>query len=102
MEISAPTLVDEIYEAAVLPERWPRVLDGLAQIADAEGTLLFSVAPGEPSWICSDAIRESILQWISSPHYPNNPRGARLVPINEPRFLTDFDAFTPEELEKED
>jgi hypothetical protein len=33
------TLVDRIYECAFAPERWPDVLDGLAQIADAEGAV---------------------------------------------------------------
>ena len=36
--------VDDIYEASVVPEHWPRVLDHLARIADAEGTLLFAAA----------------------------------------------------------
>ena len=39
-------LVDQIYEGAVVPERWINVLDQLAVIADAEGTLLFAAAPG--------------------------------------------------------
>ena len=42
------SLIDLIYEAAVVPERWIDVLDRLAEIADAEGTLLFAAAPGEP------------------------------------------------------
>jgi hypothetical protein len=34
-------IINEIYEAAILPEKWQAVLDRLAEMADAEGTLLF-------------------------------------------------------------
>jgi DNA-binding CsgD family transcriptional regulator len=94
-------LVDEIYEAAIVPERWKGVLDRLAHLADAEGALLFAAAPGQPRWLSSENIRPRIEAWVSSPFYESNPRGQRLVPIKEPRFLTDLDAFTPDELERE-
>jgi DNA-binding CsgD family transcriptional regulator len=94
-------LVDEIYEAAIVPERWDSVLNRLADLADAEGTLLFAAAPGRPRWLSSERIRTRIEAWVNSPFYQSNPRGQRLVPIKEPRFLTDLDAFTPEELERE-
>lgn len=94
-------LVEEIYEAAIVPERWKSVLDKLAKLADAEGALLFAAAPGQPRWLSSDSIRSRIEAWVNSPFYLNNPRGERLVPLKEPRFLTDLDAFTPEELERE-
>jgi len=94
-------LVDEIYEAAIVPERWKTVLDRLAALADAEGTLLFAAAPGQPRWLSSESIRSRIEAWVASPFFQNNPRGQRLVPIKEPRFLTDLDVFTTEELEHE-
>jgi DNA-binding CsgD family transcriptional regulator len=94
-------LVDEIYEAAIVPERWKAVLDRLAGIANAEGALLFAAAPGNPRWLASDNIHSRIEAWVNGPFYQDNPRGQRLVPTREPRFLTDLDAFTPEELERE-
>lgn len=100
-EMNFDRLVDEIYEAAIVPERWKDVLDRLARLANAEGALLFAAAPGNPRWLSSDNIRSRIEAWVNSPFYQNNPRGQRLVPIREPRFLTDLDAFTPEELERE-
>jgi len=94
-------LVDEIYEAAIVPEHWKGVLDRLANFASAEGALLFAAAPGHPRWLSSDTIRSRIELWVNSPYYQNNPRGQRLVPTREARFLTDLDAFTPDELERE-
>jgi DNA-binding CsgD family transcriptional regulator len=94
-------LVDEIYEAAVIPDRWIGVLDRLAHLAEAEGTLLFAAAPGEPRWLSSEKIQSRIQSWVESPFYKSNPRGERLVPTRESRFLTDLDAFTLEELDRE-
>ena len=90
-------LVDEIYEAAIVPERWKGVLDRLANLADAEGALLFAAAPGQPRWLSSDNIRSRVELWVNSPFYQNDPRGQRLVPIKEPRFLTDLDAPAQEQ-----
>jgi DNA-binding CsgD family transcriptional regulator len=94
--------VDEIYEAAVLPEKWGPILDRLAEIANAEGTLLFAAGPGIPRWLASTAIESTIAEWTQSRWFLDNPRGQRLVPINEPRFLTDFDALTIEEIDASD
>lgn len=94
-------LVDEIYEAAIVPEHWKGVLDRLADFANAEGALLFAAAPAQPRWLSSDTIRSRVELWVNSPFYQNNPRGQRLVPTQEARFLTDLDAFSLEELERE-
>jgi DNA-binding CsgD family transcriptional regulator len=94
-------LVDEIYEAAVVPERWKAVLDRLAALAEAEGALLFAAAPGQPRWLSSDSIQSRVEDWVSGPFFQDNPRGQRMVPLKQPRFLTDLDVFTAEELEHE-
>jgi hypothetical protein len=94
--------INEVYEAAILPDKWQGVLDGLAEMADAEGTLLFAAGPGVPRWISSNAIQATIIEWTRSKWYLDNPRTQRLVPINEPRFLTDFDVLTIEEIDASD
>jgi DNA-binding CsgD family transcriptional regulator len=100
--VAVDPLIDDIYEAAIVPEKWQSVLDRLAQIADAEGTLLFAAGPGMPRWLSSSAIRGFIEEWIASKWYLDNPRGQRLVPLDEPRFLTDLDALTIEEINASD
>jgi DNA-binding CsgD family transcriptional regulator len=94
--------IDDIYEAAIVPEKWQAVLDRLAQVADAEGTLLFAAGPGVPRWLASKAIYDRVEEWTTSKWFLDNPRGQRLVPIEEPRFLTDLDALTPQEIEASD
>lgn len=99
--VNYETLVDEIYEAGVVPEHWPQVFDRLAGMADAEGTMLFAVAPGAPRFISSARIHDRIDRWTRSPFAQRNPRSDRLIPPDETRFLTDLDKFTLEELENE-
>jgi DNA-binding CsgD family transcriptional regulator len=95
-------LINDIYEAAIVPDKWQAVLDRLAEIADAEGTLLFAAGPGVPRWVSSESIQSVIVEWTQSKWFLDNPRGHRLVPINEPRFLTDLDALTIDEIDASD
>lgn len=95
------TLVDEIYEASVMADRWPRLLDRLTAIADGVGGVIFAAAPGQPRWLSSDSISAGIDRWTRSPYAQRNPRSERLVPNTEARFLTDLDRFTEAELDAE-
>lgn len=99
--VNYETLVDQIYEAGVIPDQWPHVFDRLAEMADAEGAMLFAVAPGAPRFISSAKIHDRIDRWTRSPFAQRNPRSDRLIPPDETRFLTDLDKFTLEELENE-
>jgi DNA-binding CsgD family transcriptional regulator len=94
-------LVDKIYEAAVLPQNWTAVLDGMAEISGGAGTLLFADTPSSMQLICSPSIRAFCDDWLSGPWVEQNARGQRLIPIREPRFLTDLDGFSAEEIERE-
>lgn len=98
MDTSA--VLDEIYEAALVPELWYRTLDRMAEIAGGEGTLLFATDLATSQFICSPSIA-AVLQEFYNEGWAGerNERGNRLVPIREPRFLTDLDAFTPAELD---
>lgn len=95
------SLVDRIYEAAVVPQQWTSVLDGMAQISGGVGTLLFADTPSNMQLICSPSIRDFCDYWVSSRWLEDNTRGQRLIPIREPRFLTDLDGFSPKELDSE-
>lgn len=99
--MDAASLIDDIYEAAVIPARWLHVLDSMATLSDGEGTLLFAHTPSNAQWIASHAIHDLTASWMNSKWANNNPRGQRLIPIREPRFLTDLDALTLEEIERE-
>lgn len=94
-------LIDTIYEASVAPECWPRVLDGIAACCDAEGALLVVAQREDVRWLCSPAITKTVAIWIESGDFGHDARSARIAAKREPRFHTDLDAFTAEELERE-
>jgi hypothetical protein len=103
MGVDPDRIIDGIYEAAVVPELWRRVLDDLARVGNAEGALFYAAQPGVPKWISSERIEPDIAAWASSDWLlkQKDTRAARLIPIIEPRFLTDLHAFDLEELERE-
>ncbi len=99
--MSAHPLIDQIYEAAAVPSLWTGVLDGIADIAGAEGTILFVAAPGPTRWISSEAVAPAFAEFVADGWVNHNPRGERLIPPTDPCFLTDLDALTPEEMDEE-
>ena len=91
-------IVDEIYEAAVVPGMWVNILDRMAEISGGEGTLMFAEAHKGSQQLCSESIKEVVQRWTSEGWAENDERAARLIPRTEPRFLTDLDAFDIDEL----
>jgi DNA-binding CsgD family transcriptional regulator len=96
--ISIDSIIEEIYRASITPERWYNVLNRMVEISGAEGALLFTSGVGLMRWICSPQITPIVREWIESGWVDRNSR-KRLISKTEPRFLTDHDGFTPEELE---
>lgn len=100
LDMDTSAVLDEIYEAALVPELWYRTLDRMAEIAGGEGTLLFATDLATSQFICSPNIAAVLQEFFDDGWAERNERGNRLVPIKEPRFLTDLDAFTAEELDR--
>ncbi len=92
--------IDLVYEASLLPDQWPLVLDEMAKACSAEGGILFVDNPEQMRWSCSKNLSPLVEEWVGSEWLHRNDRGNRLIPRREPRFLTDLDAFTPEELDR--
>ena len=102
MPESINTVVDDIYEASVLPELWPSVLERVGRITDSWGAALFT----------ADSKRSVRFQATEnySPHIErvdyavmqrNNPRPARALARKHAGFLADLDLCTPAELEND-
>jgi DNA-binding CsgD family transcriptional regulator len=94
-------LVDQIYEAAVLPDRWPAVLQELAAIGDGEGGLLFTIDANNQRWIGSPDIVDRMKEYIAAGWPARTDRPARLLAKRHAGFIDDLDVYTPEELETE-
>ncbi len=94
-------LIDTIYEASVAPEHWARVLDAIAAACDAAGALMVVATREDLRWVASPAIAKTVAALVAHGDFGRDGRSARLVSRREPRFHTDLDVFTAEELERE-
>ncbi len=94
-------VVDQIYEAAVIPELWPAVLDQISTIPDAVGGILFATDLRATRWVASDGIADIFDKFIAGGWMERNPRPQRLAAARYAGFVVDHDYFTQEELDRE-
>lgn len=93
-------LVDQIYEAAALPELWPDVLTKIAKAAGAWGAALFVMErPQSMNFVSTENYRSCIEQFVTFADQANNPRPQRALERKHAGFLSDLDLCTIEELQ---
>ena len=95
------TLTDRIYEAAVVPEKWPDVLDEMSRAVGGAGGILFTANPERIRWTSSADIHGLFEEFIRGGWAAINPRPGRLGPLGSVGFVQDLDAFTLEEIEND-
>ena len=93
-----------IYEAAIVPEKWASVLDAITGLSGAAGGVFFGVSTVATSWIASAGLKNDMAEFVSSGWAARNTRmeiglakGLQYVP----RFVTESDYYTPDELDRE-
>lgn len=91
-------LIDLIYEAAVVPEKWPHLLGLLSQQVNGSGGILFTAGSGGTAWTASPDIWPVFDAFVRTGWHAKNPRPVRLGRLNYPGFVRDSDHFTPEEI----
>lgn len=93
------TLIDEIYEAAFVPERCVALLEKLAALVACEQAFIFSTEGKTlTSAIGNSASLGTIERIVSEDWMPRNPQAARTIALGEPRFIIDHDIFSDEEI----
>jgi DNA-binding CsgD family transcriptional regulator len=93
--------IDQIYEASFIPEKWPALLDGLAQAVEGMGGYLFTISQGASAYVASDAVAPHVEAFMREGWMAVNARAARAEALAHPGFITDLDAFSEQELESE-
>ncbi|HUO54017.1 MAG TPA: hypothetical protein VMU18_04720, partial [Rhodoblastus sp.] len=93
--------VDRIYEAAVVPEMWPEVLEAIAVPAQSVGAVLFSANSNYEGWTASPGFAEIFRNFIADGWAARNPRPARGLARNIRGFFTDHDLFTQDEIDSD-
>lgn len=95
---------ESVYEAALVPDRWPTALERLAQCADGFGAVLFSVTEWSTHWAASPELRPTMAAFVEEGWAARNSRmanGLRKGLHLEPRFVTEADYYGPGELEQD-
>ena len=97
-------IIDRIYEAAAVPELWKTVLDVLGAVVDCDKAAIIATSPSGreyTKWL-ANARGHAFMEWFPTSSWASrNVQMARMMAVNEPRFITDLDVFTMEELDAE-
>jgi len=95
------TLIDRIYEAAVVPEKWPAVLEELTERTEASFASMIAVDDVVVRWTGTPAAIRLIDEYKAVEHVSPNIRIPRVIAKRHPGFLTDFDLLTREEIDND-
>jgi DNA-binding CsgD family transcriptional regulator len=92
-------LIDRIYECAFVPELWPDVLDGLAQLSDSHGGLLFSARDRVLNWTSSANLNGVFRSYVEDGWFKKCPRRVCLFGRSLPAFFVEHDFWTEDQLD---
>lgn len=95
-------IIQDIYEAAALPERWPRVLERIGRSVDTPGIVLLSHRSDAWSgYAVSKPLEHDFLQYLGTDIVSRSQTTSRLLGRDWPGFLSNLDLFSPAEWEEE-
>jgi DNA-binding CsgD family transcriptional regulator len=96
---SSSTLIDRIYEAAVIPELWRDTCTILAREIDAYSAAVFSLS-GDSTyrWISTENVREIFEEFSRSEARFTNMRPRRALELSPGIFARDSDIMTDDEI----
>jgi DNA-binding CsgD family transcriptional regulator len=96
-------LVDRIYESSLVPELWPGVLAELERLVDVGGSggALFITKADVQFWTASPRAHDRVKRGVQQGWFRRGQVIPRLFAARHAGFLTDLDAFSPEELDQE-
>lgn len=92
-------IIDQIYEAALIPDLWPTVLDTVSGMSGSVGgALLATGGLHPPRWAASATVATALNAFATGNAWKNNKRPERWLAGKHPGFTRCVDLFTPEEL----
>lgn len=96
------TLIDRIYEAAFVPERWRDVLDEIACHSGSEtGALLIYRDEERPRWRASEKIDAILGDYCTSDAWQRSELTPYMLAVPPAAFFYDADYFPTEVLERD-
>jgi hypothetical protein len=99
-EALAP-VTGRVLEAALLGEGWPEALSRFAEAAGVTGAVIVNdAAQGRTTLLPTESVAEPVADYRVG-KTPPDPRAALVSPRFGDGFVTDFDAFTPDEIRRD-
>jgi DNA-binding CsgD family transcriptional regulator len=100
--IDQEQLLDDIYEAAVIPELWPNLLHSIAKTTKAEGGVLFAADIHENvTGVASAGLQELVSGFVSDGWMRRNSRPVRCLEKQLTGFIGDYDLFSDAEMDQD-
>ncbi|MGY3133808.1 DNA-binding CsgD family transcriptional regulator [Bradyrhizobium sp. USDA 4501] len=94
-------LIDDIYEAAVVPDKWQDVFDQIGRPIKSIGGILFTANRQFSGYVASPVLRQMYEDFIADGYAALNPRSQRAISRNYPGFVGDYDLFSPDEMDND-
>lgn len=95
----AGDVIEQLYEAAVIPELWPAVCERISSGIGAFSTAIICIAPSKTArWVSSPAIGEHMEKYARSDLPSRNVRPARALSSEPGAFMRDIDLLSADEL----
>lgn len=95
-------LLDQIYEAAAVPETWPRVLEQLGAMVETEHMALLALdVDRRVNFAATERYLPLVTRWAEHAEEYENPRPRRALASGHAGFLTDLELFTRAELDRD-
>ena len=91
--------VDRIYEAAIVPEMWPDLLEAISASTRSVGGVLFTANRHYQGWTASPAFAPLFQDFLANGWGERNQRRQRGVERRLRGFFTDLDLFTQAEID---
>jgi DNA-binding CsgD family transcriptional regulator len=93
------SFIDRIYEAAIVPETWPELLDAISAPAQAVGGVLFTANLHYQGWTASPDFAPLFQDFLATGWGERNQRRQRGLERMLRGFFTDLDLFTQAEID---
>jgi DNA-binding CsgD family transcriptional regulator len=96
------TIIDRIYEAALVPGQWKEMLDHLAALAGCSGGLVVSARDHIPNrTLLTDNLAELYDKATKEGWWSRNTRGETLLTLPSTEFHSDADHFSLQDMSRE-
>lgn len=91
-------IVDQIYEAALLPEFWPTVLERVTAATGCFGGALFTLGEYGAASCATESCQPHLVAMMQEGWADRNIRAKRVLEMARNEFVTDHDVCTIEEI----